>query len=161
MVLGIDPGYGRTGYASVSFDGDTYILHGAGLIETDAKQPFADRLKILYERCEAVIREAKPESAAVERLFFSTNVKTAIDVAQARGVILLALARAQVPVFEYTPSEVKSSVTGNGRAGKDAIMKMLPMILPGFSADQDDTADAAAVAVTHAHRRFVDARIKR
>ncbi|MEK6793820.1 MAG: crossover junction endodeoxyribonuclease RuvC [Spirochaetota bacterium] len=161
MVLGIDPGYGRTGYAAVSFDGSRYTMHRSGLIETDPRHSFAERLALLYDRCVAAAEGIKPASAAVERLFFSVNVKTAIDVAQARGVILLALAQAKIPVFEYTPSEVKSSVTGSGRAGKAAVMKMLTIMMPDFAPGQDDIADAAAVAVTHAHRQYMNERMKR
>ncbi|MBI4977811.1 MAG: crossover junction endodeoxyribonuclease RuvC [Spirochaetes bacterium] len=155
MTLGIDPGYGRTGYAFVTPDGQRYALHAHGVIETPAGKTIAERLSMLYTKLDSLIAEHKPDEASIEELFFSKNTKTAIAVAEARGVILLALTQRGVPIFEYTPNEVKVSVAGSGRATKPQIARMLPLLFGGRTITQDDTADAAAAAVTHISRGAV------
>lgn len=161
LTLGIDPGYGRMGYACVEREDAMYRLRGEGLIETPSSMPFHERLILLHTAVRDIVKAYRPADAAVEDLFFAKNVKTAIDVAQARGVIVHAIADSGVPIYEYTPIQVKSAVTGNGRANKDAVITMIALIArTDRKIVQDDTADAVAVAICHLQRHIDFARIK-
>ena len=148
-IIGIDPGYGRIGYGIIekTRTGEKYITHG--LIETSTKKELIDRLGEIHTELSLIIKKYKPDSAAVEKLFFYKNVKTAIDVGQARGVILLTLKNHDLPISEYTPLEIKQAIVGYGRAEKNQIQTMVQMIL-GLKKQkmQDDAADALAVALT-------------
>ena len=153
LVLGIDPGTATTGYGLVRQKQDgslEAVAHGA--ILTPAKTPMPDRLATLYSELQEIILLHQPESAAVEKLFFQKNVKTALSVGQGRGVVLLALAQAGLKIGEYTPNEIKQAVTGYGSAGKAQMQEMVRMLL---SLDErpkpDDAADALAVAICHLH----------
>lgn len=147
-ILGIDPGFGRTGWGVIEKIGGDFRHVAHGCIETDPDDPFADRLRALRDALKKIIAEYAPARAAVEELFFYKNVTTAIGVAHARGVILLSLADAGIPADECTPLEVKQALTGNGRAEKRQVQAMVPIVL-GMKkmAIQDDAADALAVAV--------------
>lgn len=152
IILGIDPGYAIVGYGVVSYNANRFNVIEYGAVTTDAGVRFTSRLDKIYEEFCEIILKTKPDAVSIEKLFFNTNTTTAIDVAQARGVILLAATRHNIPVFEYTPLQVKSSVTGYGRAEKKQVMDMIKNILRLEKIPKpDDTADALALAVCHAH----------
>lgn len=152
VILGIDPGYAIVGYGVVSYNANRFNVIEYGAVTTDAGVRFTSRLDKIYEEFCEIILKTKPDAVSIEKLFFNTNTTTAIDVAQARGVILLAATRHNIPVFEYTPLQVKSSVTGYGRAEKKQVMDMIKNILRLEKIPKpDDTADALALAVCHAH----------
>ena len=151
-ILGIDPGYAIVGYGVVNYSGNKFTTVTYGAITTPAGMPFVKRLDTIFNEMTRILNTYKIEAMSVVKLFFNTNTTTAIDVAQARGVIVLAAERSNVPVFEYTPLQVKSAVTGYGRAEKKQIMEMTRMLLGLKSVPKpDDTADALALAVCHAH----------
>lgn len=151
-ILGIDPGYAIVGYGVIDYIGNKFSTVNYGAVTTPAKTEFTSRLGIIYNDITEIIKKYNVESMAIEKLFFNTNTTTAIDVAQARGVILLAAQNCNIPVYEYTPLQVKQSVTGYGRAEKKQIMEMTRLILGLSSVPKpDDTADALALAVCHAH----------
>lgn len=151
-ILGVDPGYAIVGFGVLDYSGNTFSTVDYGAVETPAGMPFCERLTRIYDGMSAVIARDRPEAMSVEKLFFNSNSKTAIDVAQARGVILLSAAKSGVPVHEYTPLQVKQAVTGYGRADKRQIMEMTRVIL-GLERlpKPDDTADALALAICHGH----------
>ena len=151
-ILGIDPGYAIVGYAVLDYANNRFMPVDIGQISTKAGVPFTTRLNDIYEDTVALIDTFHPEQIAIEELFANTNVKTVINVGQARGVILLAAKRAGIPVFEYTPLQVKSSLTGYGRAEKKQVQEMTRSILHLKAIIKpDDAADAAALAITHAY----------
>ena len=151
-IIGIDPGYGRTGYGVIDMIGNRMKSVEYGCIETKPNTPMPDRLLDIYTALKEVIGRLQPEAMAVEQLFFAKNVTTGIDVAQARGVVLLAAKEAGLPVGEYTPMQVKQSVVGYGKAEKKQMQEMVRMILGLVKIPKpDDAADALAVAITHAH----------
>ena len=150
-ILGIDPGLATIGFGCIESKNRRYSLVDGGVISTPAKTPDASRLKLIYNELKAVIADTTPEVAAVEKLFFAQNVTTGMSVSQARGVILLALEEASVPICEYTPLQIKSSLTGYGRASKGQIQEMVRSLLNlDKRPTPDDCADALAVALTHA-----------
>lgn len=151
-VLGIDPGYAIVGYGLVRSEQNKISPLQYGVIRTPADKPIEDRLLEIYNDITGLIRAFSPDQVAIEKLFFNTNETTAINVSQARGVIVLACAKAGVPVFEYTPLQVKMSVVGYGRAEKKQVMEMTRMLLNLEKVPKpDDAADALAIAVCHAH----------
>ncbi len=150
-ILGIDPGYAIIGYGIIDFVGGKYKTLSYGAITTNSDTPFTKRLELIYDELELVIAKTKPQVAAIERLYFQNNQKTAIDVAQARGVIMLALQKSKLPVFEYTPLQIKTALTGYGRAKKPQMMEIVRRHLGLKEVPKpDDTADALAVALCHA-----------
>jgi len=151
-IIGIDPGYATVGYGVVDYDKARFSALDYGAIVTSADSPFERRLAEVYADLCGLIDIYKPQFMAVERVFFTTNQKTAIDVSQARGVILLAAVQNTVEIAEYTPLQVKQSVTGYGKAAKSQVQEMTKRILnlPAIP-KPDDTADALAIAVCHAH----------
>jgi crossover junction endodeoxyribonuclease RuvC len=152
LILGIDPGYGRMGYAVVSAEGNQLHLLVCDATITPTGQAYPLRLQLLYEELSVIIARYHPQEAAVEKLFFGKNVTTAIGVAQARGVALLTLVQSGLTIAEYTPSEVKLAVTGYGAARKEQVGYMVQHILSLPSIPRpDDAADAAAIAICHAH----------
>lgn len=157
-VLGVDPGTTITGYAIVEEVGGTLQCLTLGAIQTSTAAALPQRLQAIYTQLRALIREYAPDTAAVEELFFSRNVRTAMAVGQARGVVLLALADAGLPLAEYTPLQVKQAVTGYGNADKHQVQEMVRVLLrlPEIPRP-DDAADAAAVAICHLHRARLDA----
>lgn len=151
-ILGIDPGYAIVGYGIVDSGGYKFGVVGYGAITTPAKMPFPKRLKAIYDDMITIIEKYQPDELAIERLYFNTNTTTAIDVAQARGVIILAAESCGVKIKEYTPLQVKQAVTGYGKAEKFQVMEMVKSILSLKSIPKpDDTADALALAVCHGH----------
>lgn len=149
-VLGIDPGYGRVGWAVVEGNRSVQKLEEYGCFETKVGLESSRRLQLIYDEMQRLVAEFGPDEAVVEELFFFKNQKTVMQVGQARGVIVLSLVQAQVPVFEYTPLQVKQSVTGYGRAEKQQVQMMVKSILKLKTIPRpDDAADAVAVALTH------------
>jgi crossover junction endodeoxyribonuclease RuvC len=150
LVLGIDPGTAITGYGLVREQPDGALEAVAfGVIRTPARTHMAERLQQLYREITLLIAEHRPDAAAVETLFFGKNVTTAITVAQGRGVILLALAEANLPIREYKPSEIKQAVAGYGNAGKEQVQEMIRQLLDLDALPQpDDAADGLGVAIT-------------
>ena len=152
LILGIDPGFGRMGYAVVVAQGNDLHLIVCDAIITPKGLAYPKRLQQIYEQLNAIIAQYQPREAAIEELFFGKNVTTAIPVAQARGVVLLALTQSGLPITEYTPNEVKLAVTGYGAARKEQIGNMVRILLRLPAAPRlDDAADAAAIAICHAH----------
>lgn len=151
-IIGIDPGYAIVGYGVIQYDKYRYVTLDYGAVTTKAKTEFTLRLGQIYDGVSEIVARYKPDAMAVEKLFFNTNTTTAIDVAQARGVVLLAAHKNNVPVFEYTPLQVKQAVVGYGRAEKSQVMELTRMLLKLKSVPKpDDTADALAIAICHAH----------
>lgn len=148
-VIGIDPGYGRIGYGIIEGSSTDWKLVDYGLIETNAKKTLVDRLLDLEKLLLQIIKKYKPTIAGVEELFFHKNVKTALPVVHARGVILLTLQKNGLNIFEFKPQEIKQAMTGNGRAEKKQVQFMVQQIL-GLHKKlvQDDAVDALAVALT-------------
>jgi crossover junction endodeoxyribonuclease RuvC len=152
IVLGIDPGTALLGFGVVE-TGDDPRMVDYGAVSTHPDSAMPDRLNELFERVTALLVDYRPDVLAVEQLFFARNVTTAIAVGQARGVVLLAAARATVPVVEYSPSEVKHAVVGYGKADKMQMQEMVRIILGlDHVPHPDDAADALAVALCHAQR---------
>lgn len=150
IILGIDPGYAIVGWGVIDFSGNNYRPVAFGAITTDAGTDFNKRLEIIYDNLCSIIAQFKPAAISIEKLYFQTNAKTAILVAQARGVILLAAQKCGVSVFEYTPLQVKTSVTGYGKAKKPQVMEMTRRLLHLKEVPKpDDTADALAIALCH------------
>ena len=151
-ILGIDPGYAIVGFGVLEYDGHKFTPVHFGAITTEAGTDFNLRLKTIFDDMNTVLERFKPEAMAIEKLFFNTNQKTGIDVAQARGVITLAAQMNMKDIYEYTPLQVKQSVTGYGRAEKIQVMEMTKSILKLNAIPKpDDTADALAMAICHAH----------
>ena len=151
-ILGIDPGYAILGWGVIEKKGSSFIPIAYGSLETDKDMSMPERLKVLYSGLMEIIAEYEPEEASVEELYFNNNAKTAIFVGQARGVALLACINSGVDLFEYTPLQIKTAMTGFGRAEKKQIQSMVKMILNLDSVPKpDDTADALAAAICHGY----------
>ena len=152
IILGIDPGYAIVGWGVIEYNGSKFKTLGYGSINTPAGLEPAERLLMVYRGMNEIIQKYKPDQIAVEELFFNTNTTTAILVAEARGVILLSAKLAGREIAEYTPLQVKQAVVGYGRAEKKQVIVMVTSLL-GLPAPPkpDDTADALAIAVCHAH----------
>ena len=150
-ILGIDPGYGITGFGVIDSDRGQSRLVSCGAITTPAGMDFSARLEIIYEDMRQLLEKAKPDAVAIEELFFGQNVTTGIGVAQSRGVILLAIRQAGLEVTSYKPSQVKQAVVGYGNATKHQVQDMTKRLL-GLDAmpKPDDAADAIAIALCHA-----------
>jgi crossover junction endodeoxyribonuclease RuvC len=150
LTLGIDPGVSRTGYGLVRKIDEDLTLVEYGVIATESESPPAQRLRVICDELERIIVHHRPTDVAVERLFFSSNARTALAVGEARGVALLAAAKHDLPVYEYTPSEVKESLVGYGRATKGQVQELVKIVLGlDFLPEPDDAADALAVAICH------------
>ncbi len=150
VVFGIDPGYAIVGWGAISYKSNTYKAIGYGSVETQAHTDFNRRLEYIYDELYSILQRCRPDALAIERLYFQTNQKTAIKVAQARGVTLLAAQKLKIPVFEYTPLQVKTAVTGYGKAKKPQVMEMTRRLLNLDEVPKpDDTADALAIAICH------------
>jgi len=152
LAIGIDPGTATTGYGLVQEKDGSLTVLDYGVIQTAPELAMPERLLEIYRQLNRIILLHRPESSAVEKLFFQRNVRTALSVGQARGVILLALAEARLPVFEYTPLEVKQAVAGYGGADKNQVQQMVRALLSLNEIPQpDDAADALAIAICHLH----------
>jgi crossover junction endodeoxyribonuclease RuvC len=151
LALGIDPGTATTGYGLVRLMPDgSLVAVSFGIISTPKDSPAPARLVMLYDELCALLKQHKPETAAVEKLFFQRNITTALAVGQARGVVMLALQQAGIESFEYTPNEIKQAVAGYGSAQKKQVQEMVRALLGLDSIPKpDDAADALAIAITH------------
>ena len=150
-ILGIDPGYGITGFGLIEADRSNCSLLRCGAITTPAGMDFSARLEIIYEDMRQLLAVAKPDAVAIEELFFGQNVTTGIGVAQSRGVILLAIRQAGLEVTSYKPSQVKQAVAGYGNATKHQVQEMTKRLLHLSQLPKpDDAADAIAIALCHA-----------
>ncbi len=150
-ILGIDPGTAITGFGVVGYNGSSLQVFDYGAIRTDSKLELPDRLAIIYRDIKQIISRHNPDHVAIEELFFNKNVKTAMAVGHARGVSMLAAVESGLPVFEYTPLQVKLSVVGQGRAVKEQVQYMVKVLLClKESPNPDDVADALAVGICHA-----------
>lgn len=152
LVLGVDPGYAIVGWGIVDFTNSRLTPVAFGAITTEAGEEFPKRLLKISQRIAEILDKYKPQAVSVEKLFFANNTTTAIDVAQARGIILTEAARRNIDIFEYTPPQVKQAVVGYGLAEKKQVMEMTRQLLKLKEVPKpDDTADALAVAICHAH----------
>lgn len=151
-ILGIDPGYAIVGFGVIEYERRTFSVVDYGAVTTDADTEFNTRLKEIYDDVCFIMDRYKPECMAIERLYFTTNQKTAIAVAEARGIVLLAARQRDIAIYEYTPLQVKNSITGYGKAVKKQVQELTKNILKLPEIPKpDDTADALAIAVCHAH----------
>ncbi len=152
LIFGIDPGYAITGFSLLSYANNCFETVDYGVIRTEAGTPFPERLLAIDQAIQTLIERYKPGCMAVEEIFFSRNTTTAMGTAHVRGVAVVSGARAGIPVFEYTPIQVKKAVTGYGRADKEQVQYMVCRLLNLRQIPQpDDAADALAVAICHAH----------
>ena len=151
IILGLDPGYATTGFGVISAERGKYALLQYGTITTPTGLTFPQRLNMLFEDMTELLKVTKPEAVAVEELFWGHNITTGIGVSHGRGVILLAIERAGVPLYEYTPMQVKQAVVGYGKAEKHQVMDMTRRFLKMDRMPRpDDAADAIAIALCHA-----------
>lgn len=149
-VLGIDPGYAIIGYGIITAENSTFKPVAYGCITTDSDTDFNQRLKLIFDGMNKVIEKSKPDCISIEKLYFQNNQKTAIMVAEARGIILLSAQLHNIPIYEYTPLQVKTVVTGYGKAKKQQVMDMTKRLLKLRQMPKpDDAADALAIAVCH------------
>jgi crossover junction endodeoxyribonuclease RuvC len=162
-VFGIDPGSERTGYGCVESDGSRHGIIACGAISTPASASFPEKLHQIHSRLAALLRECRPEAVAIENLFHAVNVRSALKLGHARGVAMLAAVEFGVPVFEYTPAEIKRAVVGYGRAEKPQVQHMVKLLLGLASVPSPhDAADALAVAICHVHGPgFTGSRLRR
>jgi len=150
-ILGIDPGLERTGWGVIETEGSRLSFLAAGVILSKASEPMATRLNRIDSELSAIVEKWKPESAAIEETFVNKNAASSLKLGQARGVAIVAPARAGLDVAEYSANTVKKSVVGVGHAGKDQIGMMIKVLLPTAGQLAADAADALAVAICHAH----------
>lgn len=152
IILGIDPGYAIVGWGVLEYQNNRFRVLDYGAITTDADMDLFRRFQVIHQDLNGVIEQYKPDAMAIEELFFNSNRTTAINVAQARGVLILSALNHEVPVFEYTPLQVKQAVAGYGRAEKQQVQQMTKILLnlPAIP-KPDDTADALAIAICHGH----------
>lgn len=158
LALGIDPGTATTGYGLVRLEQDgSLVAVKYGVILTPKESTAPARLEMLYDQLSVLLKDYQPDTAAVEKLFFSRNVTTALAVGQARGVVMLCMQQAGVESFEYTPNEIKQAVAGYGGAHKKQVQEMVRALLQLESIPKpDDAADALAVAITHLNTKRYD-----
>lgn len=148
IILGIDPGFARIGYGCIETTKNKTRLIECGVIKTSPNLPLSKRLQTIYKEISALVKKFKPQKASLEELFFHNNQKTALNVSQARGVILLALEHAKIETHEFTPLQVKLAITSYGRADKQQIQKMVKLLLNLSKIPKsDDAADALAIAL--------------
>lgn len=151
VILGIDPGYAIIGWGAIRYERTRYQPFCFGAVTTEAGVPFNRRLEQIYQDVAMLLDKVKPDAMAIEKLYFTSNKTTAVQVCEARGVILLAAQQRGIEVFEYTPLQVKSAVTGYGKAEKPQVMEMTRRLLGLKEVPRpDDTADALAIAICHA-----------
>ena len=153
-ILGIDPGYAIMGYGVLDYNGNRFKTVGYGSVETEAGLPMPERLKLLYDGLTEIIQKYEPDEVSIEELFFNRNVTTAIGVGEARGIAMLACVEGGLSVSEYTPMQIKQALVGYGKAEKKQVQTMVKTILNLKDVPKpDDTADAVAAAICHAHSR--------
>lgn len=151
LILGIDPGYATVGFGFVRYNAPRFAVGQYGAVITPSSEPFEKRLKTIHDSVCSLIERYSPDAVAIEKLYYANNAKTVIGVAEARGVILLAACEKGVPIYEYTPLQVKQAVTGYGQAFKAQVQEMTRRLLNLKQIPKpDDTADALAIAICHA-----------
>lgn len=152
VILGIDPGYAIVGCGVIDYENNHFRVLEYGAITTPVGMPFGQRLELIYDEATLLMKRHSPQAMSIEKLFYNSNAKTVIDVGQARGVLMLAAQKCGLEVYEYTPLQVKQSVVGYGRAEKKQVQEMTRLILHLSEIPKpDDTADALAMAICHAH----------
>ena len=157
IIIGIDPGYAITGFGVLEYEGNHFKLIESGSIQTKAGIPLPTRIAKIYDDMNGLIEKYKPDAIAIEELFFNRNTTTAIGVAQGRGAVLIAAAKTSTPIYEYTPLQVKQGVTGYGRADKKQVQMMVKTVLGLEKVPKlDDTTDAIAIGICHAHSHRFD-----
>lgn len=150
-VLGIDPGTGITGFGVIDVNNGKYKLVDAGVVRTPAKTPQNERLETIFDNISEIIKQHGPQIMSIEKLFFTSNITTAMSVSQARGVIMLCGQQAKMQIYEYTPLQIKQAITGYGKADKSQVQEMVRVVMKLKEVPKpDDCADAIAAAVTHA-----------
>ncbi|MBD5144191.1 MAG: crossover junction endodeoxyribonuclease RuvC [Ruminococcus sp.] len=151
-ILGIDPGYAIVGFGVIDYAGANFKPVNYGAMITEAHMPFTGRLCMIDSDMHEILETYQPDCMAIEKLYFTSNQKTAIDVAQARGILILNASKKNIPVYEYTPLQVKMAVVGYGKAEKKQVMEMTKNILKlNHIPKPDDAADALAIAICHGH----------
>ncbi len=149
-ILGIDPGTGRLGFGVIEADKNKVSMIDAGVITTPAHTPHAERLEDIFDSLTQIIKDTNPAMISIEKLFFSKNITTAMTVSEARGVALLVAQQAHLPIYEYTPNQIKQTLTGYGNAKKQQMQEMVKVQLGLMEVPKpDDVADALAAAITH------------
>lgn len=149
-ILGIDPGFGIIGFGVIDKSNSGLEVVDYGVITTPKEMPFNERLKVIYDSMNALLDRYKPDEVSIEELYFNKNITTGIKVAEARGIILLTFQQHKLPIFEYTPQDIKMALTGQGRATKHQMQFMVKTILRLAKIPRpDDAADAVAVALCH------------
>jgi crossover junction endodeoxyribonuclease RuvC len=151
VIIGIDPGLATTGYGIIKIENrkSKFEIIDYGCIRTAPKIPFAERLEIIYKELNNLIKKYKPDKIAIEKIFFARNVKTAMQIGEARGVVTLIAVQNKIPIFEFTPLQIKQALTSYGQASKEQIQKMVKIILNLKEIPKpDDAADALAIAIT-------------
>ncbi len=156
-ILGIDPGLQRTGWGVIEISGSKLIHVAHGTVASTAKRGLPERLRQIHDGLTQVILAHAPHTIAIEETFVNVNGQATLKLGQARGVCMLAAAQAEVPIAEYSPNKVKKSVVGAGHAGKEQVLLMVGVLLPGVQVESPDAADALAIAITHAHHFRVGA----
>lgn len=151
IIIGIDPGLAFTGWGIIKSEGNRLAYIAGGVVKTNSKAPMSERLATIHDGLQEVLETYKPDTAAVEEVFVNSNARTSLKLGQARGIALLLPQLKGLSVSEYTPLMVKKSVVGYGRAEKEQVAQMVKMLLPTADVSQNDTADALAVAICHAH----------
>lgn len=152
LIIGIDPGYAILGYGVISYEGNRFDVLEYGTVTTSAEEDLPERLKTIYDALTELFQKYRPDAVAIEELFFNKNVTTALIVGHARGAAVVAAAKAGLPIFEYTPLQVKQGVVGYGRADKKQVQFMVKTLLNLKEIPKpDDAADALAVGICHAH----------
>ena len=152
LILGVDPGLAIVGWGVLSYDKNQFTPVAFGSVTTPAHTPTEERLEIIFHDLNQIIEQYKPECMSIEELFFTNNVTTGIRVAEARGIVLLSAKMHDVPIYEYTPGQVKQAVVGYGKAEKHQVIEMVTRILKLKNPPKpDDTADALALAICHGH----------
>ena len=152
IIMGIDPGLATVGFGIIKYERNKFSVVDYGAVLTPAGKKTEYRLEEIYENIDELIKQVHPDAVSIEKIYFNTNEKTAVNVCQARGVILLAATKNNIPIYEYTPLQIKQSVTGYGRAEKKQIMYMVTKLLElKKEPHPDDTADALAAAICHAY----------
>ena len=149
-ILGIDPGFGIIGFGVIDKENSGLSVIDYGVITTPKEMPFNERLRVIYDSLNALLDRYKPDEVSIEELYFNKNITTGIKVAEARGMILLTLQQHKLPIFEYTPQDIKLALTGQGRATKHQMQFMVKTLLRLTKIPRpDDAADAVAVALCH------------
>ncbi|SHJ24258.1 Holliday junction endonuclease RuvC [Lutispora thermophila DSM 19022] len=150
IIMGVDPGIAILGYGLLSMEGNRFCVISKGAITTESTMSMPDRLSYIYNELNLLLKKYNPDAYAIEELFFNKNIKTALTVGHARGVAILAASNNKVPIYEYTPLQVKQAIVGYGRADKKQMQQMVKMLLNLNEIPKpDDVADALAVAICH------------